>query len=285
MYAPPSQSNSQTAQLAPSPFAADQFLYTHSNDKDAVDNISISEKRALLVMHLAESKTRSNEQASAVVLLIKGLDLLHHCIKSIADYYALTRPGLPPLSLRSQPPFGAMDVAGVDADSQGDYPTEVKLQLLLQHAVQQFRIHFKHLQRVQASLGLTSPSLSASSRGHSLLGAGFSPSPQSGPVPQDSASAFLTHSPPMCAEKLLYDWGLQMAKDAALDEMMSGPSRQALKKYKRAYRVMEQLSLERGARLEDVAILRGYINDLGARIELVDKQLQDSFSGLRAPAF
>ena len=58
-----------------------------------------------------------------------------------------------------------------------------------------------------------------------------------------------------CAEKLIYDQGLVFAKEGAVDEML-GKYPRALRKYKDAYRLFEQLSLEEGLQDADKAILQ-----------------------------
>lgn len=73
---------------------------------------------------------------------------------------------------------------------------------------------------------------------------------------------------PPIAEQLMYEWALQSAKEAAVDELMAQNSH-ALKKYKRAYRLFEQLSMEVEQGSEDQLLLEKYMASFLNRIDAV----------------
>ena len=75
---------------------------------------------------------------------------------------------------------------------------------------------------------------------------------------------------PSSPEKMIYEWGLQSGREAAVDELM-GKNDSALKKYKRAYRLFELLTQEKEAREQDRAILHHYMTSFMARIDLLRK--------------
>jgi len=254
------------------------------DDQEAYDAISSSNRRAAIIARYADEKSLQDEKPEALVLYVKALGLYGQVINAVKEFRASKMNAASPRSAAIIASFRSGSDINVDYQSGELSPRLTQTLKLLgqmedtcRYAVSEFQTFFKRMQRVQEDVQLLPPK---GSRGPPDVLSTSQPtalhhSPNSlGSTPRDGAGSYrrgmfsgnAQYFTSVSAEKLLYDWGLQMTKDAAVDELMERlPA--AERKYKKAYRVFEQLSLEPTADDHDKAVLHHYMSQVYARLE------------------
>eukprot|EP00456_Euglypha_rotunda_P056479 TRINITY_DN4644_c0_g1_i16.p1 TRINITY_DN4644_c0_g1~~TRINITY_DN4644_c0_g1_i16.p1 ORF type:complete len:340 (-),score=57.60 TRINITY_DN4644_c0_g1_i16:201-1118(-) len=163
---------------------------------------------------------------------------------------------------------------------RGQQPLPEQFNQLSQHLTAQFQHYFKKADRIrkhiQESLGMSSPideeyENTPSDEDDDILIVKGKRRGSIGKVltPEPTAPTMMPMGP--AAEKLIYDWALKLAKDAAVEEMMGNPNT-AIQNYRNALRLLEQLTLEPSVDEHDLAVLNLAMVDLQNRIDLIHSQ-------------
>jgi hypothetical protein len=184
----------------------------------------------------------SQSMAIALVLYTKALQLFHRTINTVSEYRKSQGQGQQGQGLDSTSPRGAMI---------GHRNSLQKIDAFVKALAETFSLYMKKAEKLRERLKQHAGAVRVSSSTKDEL--------------RDDMGAT------DCAERVLHEWAVQLAQEAALDEM-NGSKSNALKKYKRAYRVIEHLSMEEGVDEHDQTVLRRLMTDIWTRMEAIGKR-------------
>lgn len=249
--------------LSPSPANPSLTPESATANENSGNNAGKSENNSVSgTVASVTAQSASSLWLAPLALYTKGLRLFQYTLRAILHWKQIQGYPLPPLQPGSN--SGSETTTGDGKVSRSSGVLQ-KVDNILLTLDAQYRAYLRKAQQLRSRIdddsrdvtltvtkegkdGVPVPLESPSSSSNSHNSLATSPSPALSPAPVHASTVTAVTEN---AEKMVYEWARQTAKEAALDEL-SGDTPEALSKYKRAHHAFELLLTERDATVRQV---------------------------------